>query len=135
MLSSLLMGTMSGHSVCERWIIHHDRAPVHDDGFFTFYELVTEEARRAGLSSNGETGLVTATLSPKRWFYFLPLPLVGPGSKAIASKSSLQFILLYYTNPEEFVTINLHKLGGTKKFRSSPAQQKRQMPLLFHPSR
>ena len=85
--------------------------PVSDDGFFTFYELVTEEARRAGITSNDQTGLITAIFKPEAMaLYASPLP-GGTGLSGHSKQEFTSVAALHYSAPEDFVTINL-RLGG-----------------------
>lgn len=97
--------------------------PVDDDGYFTFYELVTEEARRAGLTSNDQTGLITAIFMPEsRGLCAAPLP-GGTGLSGHSKQEFTSVSALHYTSPDEFVTINLRLGGAPSDIRPIVKQQ------------
>lgn len=87
--------------------------PVHDDGFFTFYELVTDEARKSGLISNDSTGLVTAIFKPEAMVLYQEAE-PSPGGTGLSGHSKQKFTSaspINHAHRDEFVTINL-RLGG-----------------------
>jgi hypothetical protein len=106
--------------------------PVVDDGFFTFYELVTEEARKSGLTSHEATGLVTAVFKPEALILFSS---PSPGGTGLSGHSKQEFTSvrpLHYANPEDFVTINL-RLGGTPVSDIRPLVKRQMSTPVPHP--
>lgn len=87
--------------------------PSYDDGRFTFFELVTDEARAANLRSHSEIGLLKAIFKPGS---NAPVLNSSPsaGGTGLTGRSDQKFgsaTPLKYHNPREFVTIHL-RLGG-----------------------
>ena len=110
--------------------------PVEDNGYFTFYELATDEAKRSGLTRHEATGLVTAIFKPEALVLSSSPSLGSPsiGGTGLSGHSKQEFTTvrpLHFANPEEFVTINL-RLGGVPASDIRPLS-KRQMSTLVPP--
>jgi len=69
--------------------------PVHDTGHFTFFEVGSEEAGKAGIAKNSENGLVSVTFKPKKEEEGLraaELPAVfGAGATGLTGESQQRF--------------------------------------------
>ncbi len=113
--------SVSAYSYCE---IEH---PVHSQGMFTFYELVTEEAKTAELRSSSEIGFVQATFMPEKTnendhtcLFSSPSrdrdEEYRAGGTGLSGHSEQQYTTasaIEYTSSDEFVTISL-RLGGVR---------------------
>lgn len=106
--------------------------PVNDDGFFTFYELGTKEARKAGIDNNESTGLITAIFKPE---YESPPGALNaaplPGGTGLSGHSNQKFTTvdsIHYASPEKFVTIHL-RLGSSPQDTIRPLHKKMSSPV------
>lgn len=112
------------HSYCDI------ERPVHSDGHFTFFELVTPEATAAGIRSTSETGLVQATFFPEvpppPVLFSSPSSGYSAGGTGLSGNSPQEFSSapsIKYSSPDEFVTISL-RLGGYKAASIRPLRQR-----------
>jgi hypothetical protein len=86
--------------------------PVHDHGRFTFYQVATPEALKAGISENSSTGLIRVLFKPEQ-IYLKSAPLASrafmAGGTGLSGHSEQEFITVEALDyaPEDFVTINL----------------------------
>ncbi|MEX1047975.1 MAG: hypothetical protein WED15_00500 [Akkermansiaceae bacterium] len=65
--------------------------PVHDTGYFTFFQVGTEEADMAGITKNPDNGLISVTFKPKKERFVLNAgPL--PGATGLSGESSQRFV-------------------------------------------
>lgn len=121
---------VSPYSFCE---IEH---PVHNQGMFTFFELVTEEAKTAGLRSSSEVGLIQATFMPEKPSNNDQTSLFSSASRdrdedyraggtGLSGHSEQQYStasVIEYTSTDEFVIISL-RLGGTRPSSIQPLKK------------
>lgn len=104
--------------------------PVHDSGRFTFYQVGTPEAHKAGIAETTSTGLIRVLFKPERTdlkdSVVSPLARIAGGT-GLSGHSAQQFtsvVPLDYA-PEDFVIINLRLVSLVEDeprplFRSTP---------------
>jgi hypothetical protein len=104
--------------------------PVHENGRFTFYQVGTPEALKAGISNNSGTGLIRVLFKPEQ-VYWRPEAVAAracmPGGTGLSGHSDQEFTsvaALDYAQ-EDFVTIYLRLVSLVEDeprplFRSTP---------------
>jgi hypothetical protein len=86
--------------------------PVHDNGRFTFYQVGTSEALKAGISENSNTGLIRVLFKPEQ-IYLRSAPLASralmAGGTGLSGHSDQEFTTVAALDyaQEDFVTIHL----------------------------
>ncbi len=89
--------------------------PVHDTGRFTFYRLDSSEAKKIGLKSSSELGLIKVIFKPEKtsvWddgiYSAAPLEM-SEGGTGLSGHSEQKFntVQPLDSNPENYVTIYL----------------------------
>jgi hypothetical protein len=104
--------------------------PVHDKGRFTFYQVGTPEALKAGISDNSSTGLIRVLFKPEQIYWRLEASAARacmPGGTGLSGHSDQEFAsvaALDYAQ-EDFVTIHLRLVSLVEDeprplFRSTP---------------
>lgn len=87
--------------------------PTHDHGRFTFYQVGTSEAIKAGISKNSNNGLIRVLFKPERQQTYVNDSMLScakmAGGTGLSGHSDREFTIVAALDyaPEEFVTINL----------------------------
>lgn len=87
--------------------------PTHDHGRFTFYQVGTLEAIKAGISKNSNNGLIRVLFKPERQQIYVNALMQSrtamAGGTGLSGHSDQKFTTVAALDyaPEEFVTINL----------------------------
>jgi hypothetical protein len=96
--------------------------PVHDNGRFTFYQVGTSAAIKAGITENSSTGLIRVLFKPERIPFRMevaPTAARAAGGTGLSGYSEQQFTTVAALDyaPEDFTTINLRLVSITDEPR------------------